>query len=147
MNIHIHNNYGNGTEGYQNINVNTKGLIEQLNDVCMDAEAEHIIIEHSLRCISNPLELVEVAMRKLHHGGTLTIVDVDTKRLAYDYAGYGAISQAEFNEALFGVKEQPYLSTAAAKDVITHIEKSSYKLTIIKQSFSGYEYTIIARRN
>lgn len=147
MNIHIHNNYGNGTEGYQNINVNANNLIEQLDALYMDAEVEHIIIEHALRCLGNPLELVEVAMRKLHHGGTLTIVDIDTKRLAYDYAGYGAISQAEFNETLFGVKEQPYLSTAAAKDVIAHIEKSPYKLTIIKQSFSGYEYTIIARRN
>jgi hypothetical protein len=147
MKLFIHNNWVTPIQDYDAININIENVVYKIDYYCMDAEAEHIVIEHSLRCVSNPLALVEVAMKKLHHCGTLTIADIDTKRLTYDYSGYGSINQSEFNELMFGTQKQQHRSTITARDVIDCIEKSSYKLTITKQSFVGYEFTITAQRS
>jgi len=117
---------------------------EDLQSIICDAEAMDIIVDHALCYVeaSKIIDTLQLVISKLHHGGKLTICDMDLEEVIRLYSEY-KMTLGEFNGCIHGFK---YIKKSSfSQKTIVDILKQ-YGLKILKRRYNETEFVVEAIR-
>lgn len=115
-----------------------------------DAEAEEIIANKVIDYLS-PSETEQALkewVKKIRHGGSLTVIGTDLYSLARAITSF-KISSDQANELLYGKQEQDYLvkrSCLNGQGLVSYLLSLSDELVIEERSYEGFNYLVKVRR-
>ena len=150
MKLHIFHHGMDELNGFTNLCLSqTDDKDGELDAAVDDSEATEIVLSEALDYIplSDLADFLDHVIKKLRHGGSITIIGTDAFTVAKNFAQY-KLPIEEFNILMHGGASKPHHIKTATLTMhgVVNFLRTEFGLKVLRQSLEDYTYVIEAQR-